>query len=181
MKFLIYITSTTFLLILIFAIYGHYNFEINKTESLPAGIYHICRNNVISRNDIVVFCPPYNDFFKFAEKQGYWGGLELVCSNQTPKYMKKAVGIPGDNIVINLSGVYINNNKIKNSEPYQKILTDKIFHNYSKNITLKDNEYFLMSDYNRLSYDSRYFGIITKQDILYKVKPFILFNIKINK
>lgn len=164
-----------FCLILFVAIYGHYNFEINKTDSLPHGIYHISNNDIIKRNDIVVFCPPYNEFLKFAEKQGYFGNLELVCDNVTPKYMKKIVGLPGDDIYISLSGVYVNKIKIKNSEPYKEILSDKIFHNYSKHIILKDNEYFLMSDYSQLSFDSRYFGIITRDKFLYKVTPFIIY------
>ena len=85
--------------------------------------------------------------------------------------MKKAVGLPGDDIFITCSGVYINKRKIKNSEPYEKILSDKIFQNYFKHIKLQDKEYFLMSDYNKLSFDSRYFGIVKKEKILYKVFP----------
>ena len=100
-------------LILFVAIYGHYNFEINRTHSLPLGIYHINSSNIIQRNNIVVFCPPYNEFLKYAKKKGYFGTLELVCDNNTPKYMKKAVGLPGDDIYISLSGVYINKRKIK--------------------------------------------------------------------
>lgn len=176
MKKLIYFSAISLFLCLIFGLYGHYNFEINKTLSLPTGIYHISRDKNIKRNDIVVFCPPYNEFLKFAEKQGYWHNLTLACDNTTPKYMKKVIGIPYDEIIINLSGVYINSIKIKNSEPCKEILSDKIFKNYSKHITLKNNEYFLMSDYNQLSYDSRYFGIVNKEDILYKVTPFIIYN-----
>lgn len=178
MKILYSIYIILFFSIIIFAIYGHYNFEINNTDSLPRGIYHISNDNIIKRNDIVVFCPPKNEFLEFAKLNGYWGNLKLVCDNITPKYMKKVVGLPGDNIIINSYGVYINNKKIKNSEPYKDILSDKIFKNYSKKIKLKDKEYFLMSDYNKLSFDSRYFGIVKKEDIIYKVFP--LFTYKIN-
>lgn len=176
MKKLIYFAAISLFACLIFGLYGHYNFEINKTLSLPTGIYHISRDKNIKRNDIVVFCPPYNDYLKFAEKQGYWNGLKLECNNTTPKYMKKVVGIPNDEIIINLSGVYINKTRITNSEPNHQILSDKIFQNYLKHIKLKNNEYFLMSDYNQLSYDSRYFGIVNKGDILYKVIPFIIYH-----
>lgn len=175
MKLLVCLMSFIFLFILLFGVYGHYYFEINKSKSLPQGIYHIS-NETIKRNDIVVFCPPQNEFLEFAKNQGYWGNLKLACNNKTPKYMKKIVGIPYDNITVSLTGVYVNNHKIKNSEPYKKILSDKIFKNYSKSITLKDNEYFLMSDYSNLSFDSRYFGIVKESDILYKVIPFITYN-----
>lgn len=176
MEKLIYFSAISLFLCLIFGIYGHYKFEINNTESLPLGLYYINEDTNIKRNDIVVFCPTYNDFLKFAEKQGYWHNLTLACDNTTPKYMKKVVGIPNDDIIINLSGVYVNKNKIKHSEPNHQILSDKIFKNYSKHIILKNNEYFLMSDYNQLSYDSRYFGIVNKNNILYKVTPFIIYN-----
>ena len=64
--------------IIFIAVYGHYNFEINRTESLPLGIYHISSDETIRRNDIVVFCPPYNEFLEFAEKQGYFNKLKIV-------------------------------------------------------------------------------------------------------
>ena len=41
--------------IIFIGVYGHYNFEINRTESLPLGIYHISSDETIRRNDIVVF------------------------------------------------------------------------------------------------------------------------------
>lgn len=169
------IITLSLLLFFFILIYGHYKFEFNNTESLPKGIYLISNNKIYKRNDIVVFCPPYNEFMQFAKKNGYWKNLVLVCDNITPKYMKKIVGIPGDNIDITFSGVYINNIKIKNSEAYKKILSDKIFNNYTQHLKLKDKEYFLMSDYNKLSYDSRYFGIVTEDKFLYKVNPFFLY------
>lgn len=171
---LIYISSFIILFIIfIFGVYIKYNFEINVSDSFPKGLYKI-KKEQYKKNDYVVFCPPYNKYMIFAKEHGYFANYELKCGN-TPKYLKKIMGVEGDKIVINEYGVYINNKKVKNSEAYKKILSDKIFIDYEKTIILKRNEYFLMSDYNKLSYDSRYFGIIKDKNILYKVEPYIIY------
>lgn len=153
--------------------YGLIFFEFNATKSLPRGFY-LKVKKTFNKNSIVVFCPPYNDFLKFAEKNGYWQNLNKSCSGLTPKYMKKIVGMPNDNVSITLDGVYINNIKLKNSEPVKKILSDKIFKHYEQEIQLKNDEYFLMSDYNSHSFDSRYFGSIHKNQINNVVKPLLV-------
>lgn len=152
--------------------YGVNFFEFNATKSLPRGFY-LKVKKTLNKNSIVVFCPPYNDFLKFAKKKGYWQNLNKSCG-YTPKYMKKIIGVPGDNITITLQGVFANNIKIKNSEPVLKILSDKIFKNYEKEIQLKNDEYFLMSDSNQHSFDSRYFGSIKKNQIKNEVKPILV-------
>ena len=101
----------------------------------------------------------------------FWMDIDKNCG-KTIKYLKKAYGVPGDIINIEKEGVYINNILVPNTEI---ILKDEIFKiNYS--FQLKEDEYFMLSDYNKYSYDSRYYGIIKKTQILNEVVP--LFTIK---
>lgn len=180
-KKLIFIYIVAGIAFTVIGLFGRCNFELNTTESMPKGLYYVLSNTELARNDMVTFCPPYNEFLKFAERQGFWGDLKKICNRQTPKYMKKIVGIPGDSISVFYSGVYVNNVKIANSEAYTKILSDKIFAGYEKKFVLKSDEYFLMSDYNPLSFDSRYFGVIKREQIISSVNPFFVIHQKGDK
>lgn len=143
--------------------------QFNVTGSLPRGVY-LKTNRPLVKNALVTFCPPYDHYFEFAERNNFWKGLDKPCG-KTPRYMKKIVGVPYDNVSVTFDGVFINNVKIKNSEPVKKILSDKIFQDYEKQFLLKENEYFLMSDYNNHSFDSRYFGVIHADKIKNVVIP----------
>ncbi len=160
------------IVILVFTIllYFKNNFEYNITNSLPLGLYKVIDKD-IERNDLVVFCLKYDKYMKFAEEQGYFQGLDKKCG-RTPQFIKKAMGLPSDNIRINMNGVFINNIRVENSEASQIILSDKIFDSYEKEFQLEADEYFLMSDYNSMSYDSRYFGTVKKSEIKKVVEPF---------
>ena len=149
------------------------NYVYNASNSFPIGLYKKI-NKDVARSDFVLFCPELTVFMVFAKKNGYWKGFQNKCGD-TPEYLKKVVGVPGDNISVTYSGVYINKEKIINSEPLKRILSDEIFINYEKDFKLKKDEYFLMSDYNPMSYDSRYFGVIKKIDINTVVVPFYNF------
>ena len=105
---------------------------------------------------------------KFAEQNGFWLGLDKSCG-RTPKYLKKALGLPYDKVIIKDNGVYINGQLILNTEI---ILKNKA---YNKDIEfiLEADEYFMLSDYNKYSYDSRYFGIVSKNQIKKEVRLII--------
>ena len=89
-------------------------------------------------------------------------------------YIKRVIGLPGDEIKIRDGSVYINDELYK--EDY--ISTDYTEALNATSVKLKDNEYFVMGD-NRLSnasIDSRSFGPIEKKDIkavaVYRILPF---------
>lgn len=171
--FIIYILIFTIIYLL--SIYYNNHLELNITDSYPLGIYKIVNTKSYKKGDLVVFCPPYNEFLQYAAQQGYFNKLQLYCDNNTPKYIKKIVAVKGDRVLVLNSGVYINKIRIDNSEIFKKISSDEIFNEYNKEYIIKDNEFFVLSDYNKLSYDSRYFGIINEKNILYKVEPYIIY------
>lgn len=107
---------------------------------------------------------------KFAEQNGFWGNISKSCG-KTPKYLKKALGLPFDKILITDDGVFVNNELIANT----KIILKNKAYNKNKEFILKSDEYFMLSDYNKHSYDSRYFGIIKKYQVKKEVVPLIIF------
>ena len=78
--------------------------------------------------------------------------------------------MPYDKVIIKDNGVYINGQLISNTEI---ILKNKAY-NKELEFILETDEYFMLSDYNKYSYDSRYFGVIKKHQIKKEVVPLII-------
>ncbi len=144
-------------------------FTINYSNSYPLGFYFNKNFENIERGKLYTFCPEYDEKMQFAEENGFWVNIDKSCG-RTPKYLKKALGLPYDKIIIKDNGVYINDKLIPNTEI---MLKNKVY-NKDVEFILKADEYFMLSDYNKYSYDSRYFGIIKKHQIKKEVVPLII-------
>jgi len=107
--------------------------------------------NLINYNDIILCKINYN------------GNEEII--------VKRVIGMPNDHIVIKDNRIYVNGSLI--IEPYTKIP------NSTKgdiDLTLKEDEYYVLGDNRAHSSDSRIFGAIKKSDIeaevIFKWYPF---------
>ena len=92
------------------------------------------------RGDIVIFKSPFKD------------GKD---------YVKRCIGIPGDTLRIVDGDVYINNKLL--IVPGTNIQFDTF--NFSQ-ITIPEEHYFVMGDNRANSYDSRFWGLVPKKDII---------------
>ena len=72
--------------------------------------------------------------------------------------VKRVYGIPKDNIVVNGEKIYINNEEI--SDKYASSKTSG-----EANVTLGEDEYYVLGDNREISKDSRFFGPIKKEKI----------------
>lgn len=86
---------------------------------------------------------------------------DIVILAQDDMYLiKRLVGLPGDTLVVDSSGVYINGTRIEdnvgNSSQYY-------------NITIPDGQYYVLGDNRDHSQDSRYFGLVSEAEMLGKV------------
>lgn len=96
----------------------------------------ISYNSSIERNDILII--KYDDHF----------------------IIKKVVGLPGDKLVVNETGVYINDVLIESYLPSGSVDYD---------IIIPDNNYYALGDNRLHSLDSRIIGIFTEDKILGEV------------
>jgi len=116
---------------------------------------------------MVAFCPPLEGVFKLALEREYIPRGN--CDSGTPPFVKRAVGLEGDKITVTdyvqINGVVQVNSDIKDKDsegrPLQK----------AENHIVPVDHYFVMSEYNPSSLDSRYFGAIPKTWIIAKAKP----------
>jgi signal peptidase I len=103
------------------------------------------------KGDVVVFDPP-------AE------------ANNSSRFIKRIIATEGETIEVKDSETYINNEVVNENFVIHK--SNKV----SPYILLKDNQYFVMGDNRFASFDSRYWGPITKDHIqgrvLLRLYPF---------
>jgi signal peptidase I len=87
--------------------------------------------------------------------------------DESKYFIKRIIGLPGETVVIDGTAVTIKNKEnplgFKLNEPYIIAKNEK---EDSIQVTLGDNEYFVMGDNRRQSSDSRIWGTLPKQNII---------------
>ena len=141
----------------------YFGLRMNTTQSIPVGLYRIS-GEPYQKGDYVMFCPPDKPIFKEAMQRGYIGlGF---CPGGYGYLMKKVMAIAGDVISINQSGVYVNDKRLPLSQPLLKDGWGWLMGVHRLNqYRLDEQSVLLMSDISRLSFDGRYFGPISKDQI----------------
>jgi len=104
-------------------------------------------------------------------------------SKKNVPYIKRLIGLPGDQINIDGNDVYLNGEVIQTTQLstdseytiYQEILDDKTYKIRRKNnkfssqffsLTVPEGHYFFMGDNRSNSADSRHFGTIPEDDLI---------------
>jgi conjugative transfer signal peptidase TraF len=149
----------------LFGILGNYVFY-NPSPSIPKGYYLSYPSNNYNRGDLIIFRLTNRQQITTLEKLRH-----LLYNNYSftqPLYLiKHIVGVEHDIITINHNGIMVNNKLYSHSQAIDHY--QNIYFNYLHNLTfkLKVHQFFVLGD-TQYSYDSRYFGTITQQDIYRK-------------
>lgn len=93
-----------------------------------------------------------------------------ICEEgQTDKIVvKRVIGIPGDKIKITKEGVFVNEEMISEEYVSQELKKFTYLENGYNDIVLAKNEYYIMGDNREDSYDSRFFGPVEEQNLIYR-------------
>jgi len=140
-------------LILKFHIFGLFIYKAEGTSNYPTVhnndlwlAIKINENSTLNRFDVVgIDAANWND------------GLEKIMGNVEKSYSKRIVGLPGEHVVMKDGRLYINDNEIE----------DKYAANvgFDFDVTLKDNEYFVLGDNRQNSLDSVLLGPVQRKAI----------------
>ena len=94
---------------------------------------------------------------------------DIVLVEVNGKYIpKRIIGVPGDTVLAESNGCVTVNDEVlvedytyfdKNRQPYE----------LTRQITLKEDEYYVMGDNRNWSIDSRHYGAVTSDEIFGKV------------
>ena len=142
--------------------------RINLTESEPLGIYHLEPvSGNIKRGALVEFCPPA---FVTPDKFPFY--MRGTCPGGGMPMFKQVAGIPGDRVFVDMSGVWINGQRL----PFSQQMAGSIrfpevrLPHQQGDFVLGKNEYWIYGSGASLglaaqSFDSRYWGKITAYSI----------------
>jgi conjugative transfer signal peptidase TraF len=143
--------------------------RFNGTSSFPVGLY-VATGKDVHKGDLVMVSLPSPPVFEMARERGYLN----VAYSPVARIMKRIVGVGGDRVTIDSSGVYVNGTRLKNSAPLLRDAAGRPMPQYPlKDYVLDPDELLLMSEYNPASFDSRYFGPLHSTTTESVVRPLL--------
>lgn len=153
-----------------FHVFGVY---LNTTPSIPVGFY-VASSHPLEKGDYVVVCPPDKEIFRLAKKRGYISSG--FCPAGYGYLMKKVYACHRDSVKFSNTGVFVDRVLLKNSEPMRVDVQGREMPLLKEGVTiLKKGELLLMGESDPISFDARYFGLISENSVVAVVKPLWLY------
>ena len=145
--------------------------RVNTTKSIPVGLYWLTKEPV-EKGAYVVFCPPQVGVFDDAKERGYIGAG--FCPGGYGFMMKRVLAAKDDQVAVTNDGVTVNGQLLPLSAP---LATDKAGRELPRyqatHYTLGNSELLLMSDVSGTSFDGRYYGPISRNQIKGVIRPVV--------
>lgn len=149
-----------------------YGLGFNVSDSMPLGVYLSYKNTEkISNGDIIGFCVSDNTYDLFFAR-GYITSQNGSCYNNLPAFIKKVLAQKGDIVEIKDNKLFVNSIEIKNSTIFDTDIKGRKLEHLQNGYShvMQSDEIFAFGDNNIRSLDSRYIGLIKKDEILFKAK-----------
>ena len=160
-----------FLIVAAIAYFAGIRFTL--TPSIPMGFY-LCTDAEPPVGRLVTFCPP-EEVARYALERGYLH--RGSCPGGVEPLGKYILAGPGDRIVIQPEGLQVNDTPIPNSSVHHVDQMGRELPHYAfgEHVIGPDSR-FMFSGHHPRSYDSRYFGPISKSSIISTLRPLWTFD-----
>jgi len=116
--------------------------RIGYDAGVPFTNWHVPLWRNPHRQQVIIFKPPF--------------------APDTPDYVKRVIGLPGDSVEIHDGAVWVNGQRL--TENYTTGPTEP--YDLRQPLKVPDNCYFVMGDNRGNSYDSRFWGCVPRKDII---------------
>jgi conjugative transfer signal peptidase TraF len=148
--------------------------RINASGSLPIGVWRESAipspHTALARGQVVTICPPDVDAFRIARHRGYIGNG--WCPHGYQPLFKPIAAVAGDVVRVSSTGIEVNGVPVANSLPLRADGTRQPLPELAAGRYPVSNGYvWVISSYNRRSFDSRYFGPVRVTNIRGVVIP----------
>jgi conjugative transfer signal peptidase TraF len=143
--------------------------RFNTTRSVDPGFYWVI-NKQPEKGDFVSFCPAETAISQMAYLRGYIGFGN--CPGHYQRLLKIVYGMAGDKIEFQEQSISVNGSVLPQSTLLTQDGLGRSLVPFSpKPIVLNNDELWVMTNRNPLSFDSRYFGPIRLAQISNVVRP----------
>lgn len=146
-------------------LFSHF-FVINTSASFPLGLY-VKKHRLPVKDDLMLVCPPDKPIFREALRRRFLS--PGFCPAGTVAIIKRLVAVTGDVIRIAEEGVYVNGERLENSQRQDFRLADMEPLPIERILT---NEEILLMSPHPMSFDARYFGVLHASVIVTPLEPF---------
>lgn len=143
--------------------------RLNLTGSLPVGFYLVSRRSP-GRGATVLVCLP-SGIAAFAKARGYVprGGS---CPGGLVPVGKVVWAVPGDTVTVTPTALLVNGTRVPNSQPLAsdqrgRLLPRPMVGRY----VVGPGQFWVLSTYSWLSFDSRYFGAVKVGQVRASLHP----------
>ena len=138
------------------------------SESVPPGLWRKV-SEPIQRGSVVAFCPPDEPRFRAGRDAGFVPSG--FCPGRLPRLVKPVAAVAGDLIEIGNGGIRVNGVLLPNTRPLDLRNLDPLRPYPPGRYVGRAGEIWLVSTYNRRSWDSRYYGPVRITDLESAVRP----------
>ncbi len=138
-----------------------------RTTSLPPGIYRLTSN---PSDPLISFCPVGPSSVESSER-GYrdkaWN-----CPDHHAPLLKPVVAKQGDTVTVSPAGISVNGQLLRNSHAYPLDGQKRPMHVWPQGTyPVQPGTVWVLSSFNKGSYDSRYYGPIATKNIIHYGHP----------
>jgi conjugative transfer signal peptidase TraF len=145
-------------------------FRVNVTPSVPLGVWRVHPVQAVKRGDVVTLCVPDSPIAREAKARGYF--MDGDCPGSYLPLIKPVAAIAGDEVTLTAAGVAINSQLRPGTEPLDRDTKGRsLAPAFLGSERVPAGMVFVLSDYNRRSFDSRYFGMVPVAGIRSAGKP----------
>jgi conjugative transfer signal peptidase TraF len=145
--------------------------RVNTSNSIPLGLYWTT-SAPMDKGAYVLVCPPDAEVFRQARERGYIGAG--FCPGDYGYLMKQVAATERDTVTVTVEGVRINGDVLPLSAPRQADTAGRPLSRYQANgYVLGNAEVLLMSDGSPTSFDARYFGPVSRSQLVTAIKPIL--------